>query len=110
MLNSTRNKEQLLKTATNDFVKDNIESGSFDAFGRLDKNTIADYCERFPQYRELFLKVNQDLICQSLLLTFAQIQRTKMVHYFQLIMASDDIEEIIYAEGVLYRMQKKRLS
>lgn len=107
MLNSTRNKEQLLKTASSDFVKDNIESGSFDAFGRLDKNTIADYCERFPKYRELFLKVNQDVICQSLMLTFAQIQRTKMLHYFQLIIDGNDVEDIIYAEAALYRMLKE---
>lgn len=107
MLNSTRNKEQLLKTASSDFVKENIESGAFDAFGRLDKNTIADYCESFPQYRELFLKVNQDVICQSLMLTFAQLQRTKMIHYFQVIKESNDVEEIIFAEGALYRMIKE---
>lgn len=107
MLNSTKNKEQLLKTASSDFVKDNIESGSFDAFGRLDKNTIADYCERFPQYRELFLKVNQDLIYQSLMFTFAQIQRIKMIHYFQTLMDGNDVEEIIFAEGALYRMLKE---
>lgn len=107
MLNSTRNKEQLLKTASSDFVKENIESGAFDAFGRLDKNTISDYCVRFPQYKELFLKVNQDLICQSLKLTFAQIKRTKMVHYFQTLIKSDDVEEIIYAEAALYRMLKE---
>lgn len=107
MLNSRRNKEQILKTASSDFVKDNIESGAFDAFGKLDKNTIADYCERFPKYKELFLKVNQDLIYQSLMLTFAQLQRTKMLHYFQLIMESDDVEEIIFAEAALYRMLKE---
>lgn len=106
MLNSTRNKEQLLKTASSDFVKENIESGSFDAFG-LDKNTISDYCVRFPQYKELFLKVNQDLICQSLLLTFAQLRRTKMIHHFQTLMKSNDVEEIIYAEAALYKTAKE---
>lgn len=106
MLNSRRNKEYLLKTASGDLVKKNIESGTFDAFG-LDKNTIADYCVRFPQYKELFLKVNQDLITQSLKLTFAQLQRTKMIHYFQTLMESDDVEEIIYAEAALYRMLKE---